>query len=191
MAPVVRISDETFAMLQQVALPLVDTPDSAIRKALEVYLEVEGKSHPKTKPEKSTPKTEQTAPGVMTFAPDTPPNLTHTSFLRGEVGETAVNKWNHLLLAAHVEAYQKLGSDLAALQRMSESNVQSGEIDEGGYKPARGFGFSVQAVEANKAWVISYHLARTLNFQIAAEFRWQLKDKAAHPGVVGRISWKP
>ena len=188
MAPVVRISDETFEMLQQVALPLVDTADSAIRKALEVYLDVEGKKHTVEKIEMPC---RDLLSSTKIFPPDKPPNLTHTSFINGQVGDTKVSKWNHLLLAAHVQAFKKLGMNLGALQKVSESNIREGEIEEGGFKPASGYGFSVQSVEANKAWATSYHLAAKFGFPISAEFRWQMKDKAAFPGSVARMSWKP
>lgn len=184
MAPVIRISDDTFLMLQKIAQPLVDTPDTAIRRALAAYLASEKKVEPHQ-------LTKQGTNEVNLFIPDSPPNLTHTSFLGGKVGAVGVNKWNYLLLEAHAQAYLALGRNLAELQKVSEANIRKGNFSESGFKPVGDFGFSIQGVEANKAWGISLKLAKKFKFPISIEFRWQQKEGAAFPGEVGRLAWKP
>lgn len=186
MAPVVRISDETFSMLQKIAQPLVDTPDSAIRRALGVYLEWQERNHPTEpllKPSKATDS--------RFYKPDSPPDLTHTSVLSGNVNGILVKKWNYLLVEAHAQAYKALFGDIDMLQRISEARIKRGNTLESGFKPVNNCGFSVQGVEANKAWAISLQLAKKFFFPINIEFRWQQKDGAAYPGEIGKITWTP
>lgn len=190
MAPVIRISTETFSMLQKVAQPLVDTPDSAIRKALVAYLEMQS-SDSTTGTSRNSVPTLPHAHGVMTFDPDTPPDLTHASFKTGFVADRPVDKWNRLLIEAHAKAFESVGKDIAALQRISEANIRQEETTEAGFKPVNDFGFSVQGVESNKAWSISRGLAKKFGFPISIEFRWQQKEGAAFPGQAGRIHYEP
>jgi hypothetical protein len=188
MCPVIRISDDTFAMLQKVAQPLVDTPDSAIRRALAVYLSrEETKSEVAAAPTK--PQVEQHPHVLKQFDPDSPPDVTHTSFLNGEVAGAKVDNWNHLLLKAHAAAYQAIHGDLAALKLVSEANIRKGVATASGFKPVKQLGFSVQGVEAKKAWSISLGLAKKFGFNISAQFRWREKEGAAYPGQLGRLSW--
>jgi hypothetical protein len=178
-------------MLQQVAQPLVDTVDSAIRKALVGYLNMQQKggtmpSGPGNGGQGGKPTT-----GIRDFDPESPPDLTHASFLAGHVDGKSVKKWNYLLVEAHAQAFKALGRDLTGLQRVSEAHIRQGETTESGFRPVKDCGFSVQGVESNKAWAFSLGLAKRLGFPIAIEFRWQQKDGAAFPGEIGRVSWKP
>lgn len=190
MAPVIRISDDTFAMLQKIAQPLVDTPDTAIRRALGAYLERKPIEPPATSLPIGT-VANQDPSNSRQFDSDSPPDLTHASFLSGDVDGTAVKKWNYLLVEAHARAFIALDRNLTELQRASEAHIRKGELAESGFKAVKKFGFSVQAVEANKAWAISLTLAKKFKFPISAEFRWQQKDGAAFPGEVGCIVWNP
>lgn len=190
MPPVIRISAETFSMLQKVAQPLVDTPDTVIRKALVAYLNMHSLDVPIATSKSPVPAPPSTN-GVMTFDPDVPPDLTHTSFKAGLVADFPVNKWNRLLVEAHARAYESLGKDIGALRRVSEANIRQGETTEAGFKPVNDYGFSVQGVESNKAWSISRGLAKKFGFPISIEFRWQQKPSAAYPGQVGRIYYEP
>lgn len=192
MCPVVTISDETFAMLKHVAEPLVDTADSVIQKALTVYINstksAQGLISGPIGVQSQMPR-ESSSLG-KNFDPDSPPSLTHASFVSGKVASISVNRWNNLLIEAHAQAFKSLRGDLAALQRVSEAHVRKGEITESGFKPVHKLGFSVQGVEANKAWIISLRLAKRFNFPIQIEFRWQQKEGAAFPGELGQMEWK-
>jgi hypothetical protein len=193
MCPVITISDKTFAMLKQVAEPLVDTEDSVIQKMFTVYIKSAASAHGLISGDpidiQSQLSSESTSSGKI-FDPDSPPSLTHASFVSGKVAGISVNRWNYLLIEAHAQAFKSLGGDLAALQRVSEAHVREGEITESGFKPVRKLGFSVQGVEANKAWIISLRLAKRFNFPIQIEFRWQQKEGAAFPGELGQMEWK-
>jgi len=192
MCPTITITDETFEILQQIAEPLIDTPDSTIRKALSVYIDLHNKGEELRARAMGTPKPAPLpdATSGSRFNPDSPPNLTHTSFISGNVGGTKVTKWNNLLLEAHAKAFKELKGDFSALQRVSEAHLQKGEITSSGFRPVAGRGFSVQGVDANKAWALSVALAKKFSFPISIEFRWQQKDGAAFPGKLGKMSWE-
>lgn len=191
MAPVVRISDETFAMLQRIAQPLVDTADSAIRRALAAYLASEGQQRQSTQLPRLGGEGESSLLGGTRFDPDCPPDLTHSSFLSGSVNGISVKKWNYLLIEAHSQALQALNGDLAALQRLSEAHIKKGKATASGFRYVPNFGFSIQGVESNKAWALSYKLAKKFGFPISIEFRWQEKQGAAFPGELGQLEWRP
>lgn len=194
MSPVIRISDDTFSLLQRVAKPLVDTPDSAIRNALTAYLKSLGESvgssgnnQPAT--ELAPPNDSSDLSSTTKFAPDSPPSLTHTSFIKGTVAGLAASNWNNLLDEAHAKAYEILGRDFDSLQRVSEARLRKGEETKQGFRQIKGLGFSIQGVDANDAWAFSLRLAKKCGFNLQAEFRWQHKDAAAFPGKNGQMSW--
>jgi hypothetical protein len=170
---------------------LIDTADSAIRKALVVYLDLQKQEAAKPSVSSKGREIQRPTEDIREFDPEAPPDLTHASFLTGSVGGNPVNKWNYLVIEAHAQAFKALRGDLASLQRISEAHIRPGETTESGFRPVKNCGFSVQGVESNKAWAFSQRLAKKFGFPLTIEFRWQQKDGAAFPGELGRMSWEP
>ena len=188
MCPVIRISDDTFALLQEVAKPLVDTPDTAINRVLNAYLK---KPKIQTPPMIGGGARRVPVGGGEGFDPSNPPDLTHSSFLSGSVDGVPVEKWNYLVLQAHEAALKRLNGNVMQLTKLSAPHITQGRNTDKGFHSARNGQFSVQAVDANKAWKLAVDLARQLDIEIYAEFRWQQKPTAAYPGRVGSLSWIP
>ncbi|MEX2217404.1 MAG: hypothetical protein WD749_01480 [Phycisphaerales bacterium] len=123
---------------------------------------------------------------------ESPPSLTHAKLLSAMVGGHAVQRpdWNRVLYHLHVVARKRLGS-LAAVKRASSANLRDGKHSTDGYHYLPEGGFSVQGVDANKAWAHALRLAQALGLSLEATFRWREVEGAAHPGQKGTLRWAP
>jgi len=172
--PQVQISDENFARLQRLAVPLVDTADTVIAKALDAL--------------------EGNAPGLgskdRTFPAATPPDLSFTSVrsatVDGKVLMGADTYWNSILVAAIRAAIQH-GATPNQISNNLLANHISGTKDDGGYKPIPEAGLSVQGQDANNAWKSTAYLADAFGITVEVTFIWQNNPKAALPGQAGRM----
>jgi hypothetical protein len=180
--PTIDLPEKTYKRLQALATPFVDTPVSVVERALDA-LEALSPSNP-PKPINSS--------STRIFGPSEAPNLTDTrivSALFDGVGlETTY--WNELVRKVHELIFKRVGN-FEALRRISTANIIEGSLTEKGYKPIEGIGFSIQGVDANEAWRITYHLARKLNVPLEIEFEWRTTERAERPGEAARLVWSP
>lgn len=202
MRPSIELSEETFKKLQSIAVPFVDTPELVIRRLVDEYIELctrrsgeqlklpEGVHGDQVRVHAKSDGSPPELKDVMVFESTRPPDVTYTTFIGGSVGSVVVGDWNQFCLAVHAEVFRKVGS-VDVLRRVSTANIKPGTHFDHGFKAAKGLGFSVQAVDANRACAIAFKLAGEFGISVAAEFRWQNKDKAVFPGKVGRIEWRP
>src|SRR6476660_1779217 len=100
MMPVIRISEQTFERLQNLAKPFVDTPASVIERLLDLgeSQRATGSKIPPARP----------APDVKRYDPDNPPSLTHTKVLATEFDGVKAEHWNDLVDTAHRHAMKRL-----------------------------------------------------------------------------------
>jgi hypothetical protein len=174
----ISISDETFAKMQTLATPLVDTPDTLIDRALGALAE------------KENPTNRQSESSVRSFNPGAPPSLAHTTpnamTLCGTRFAKAETSWNHLMVATIREAARR-GKSPQELHLMLTVNSVLGRKQDSGYKFLPDVGISVQGQDANGAWRQTYEIASMMNLGVEVEFSWQNKPKAAMPNVRGRF----
>lgn len=180
----IEIEKSTLEALQGIAIPLVDSCDSVIARLIEKYqknaakdmvsgtLRVAGEIKPRQ------------------FAPDDPPNLTHTRLIRSRIDSRAVPKanWNQVLRHLYEMAVRE-NSDFAWLKTLSAARIAPGIKETEGFKPIAGNRVSLQGVAASEAWRFSLEVARKLNKPIFAEFEWRNKKGAQFPGQRGMMSW--
>lgn len=173
----IQVSDETFARMQALAVPLVDTPDSIILRAL-VALEGSGGAD------------RGGEPSAHSFNPAVPPSLSHTTLksvaLAGIRFERSETSWNNLMIEAIREAARRGWSKLDLALGLTV-NSTPGRREDSGYKYIEDVDLSVQGQDANSAWRQTYDLACRVGFPIEAEFVWQDNPKAAMPGATGRF----
>lgn len=175
---VVEIPEQLFRRLQAIARPLVDTPITVIERLLEHY---EGRA----------PVSEaRSAPVIHRFGPGSAPDFTHTRVLAAYFAgqETTRPKWNELVRLAHEVALAR-NLSVDQLKKLTTANICEGAKSDEGFKPAHNFRYSIQGVDANDAWRISYDLARKLKCNVRVEFEWRAKDDAEFPGERGLIEW--
>lgn len=180
MPHMISISDETFARMQSLAIPLVDTPDSIVLRAL-TALEAGGGGGAKPGEQAS----------AQSFNPAVPPSLSHTTLksavLAGTRFERSETSWNNLMIAAIREAFAR-GNSKLDLALMLTVNCVIGRREDSGYKYIEDVDLSVQGQDANSAWRQTYDLASRIGLGIEVEFVWQDNPKAAMPGATGRFS---
>ncbi len=193
MCPTIQISDDNFTKLQELAVPLVDTPDSVISRLLKSYTQFTANHSdlPVRTPKPSRPIAVDGGVSILKFTESNLPDLTHTTFVSGNADGRVATDWNHLMLVAHGISFERLNGDVNALKILSSANIKSGEHFDHGFKSIKGYPFSVQGVETNKACAIILRLARHFKFPVVVEFRWQQKERAAYPGQSGRLTFAP
>jgi hypothetical protein len=176
---VISISDETFARLQRHAVPLVDTIETVIHRALDA-LEVgpsEGNG--------------EVPPEARSFSPSSPPNLSFTSvksaIIDGRRSIPADTYWNAILINVVREAARR-GLTADEISALLLANHVVGVRDDTGFKFVEEAGVSVQGSDANGAWRATYHLAEATGIGVTVAFAWQTNPKAAHPGASGILS---
>lgn len=172
-------SDALFARLQSHAVPLVDSIDTVIERALDAL------------DSSKTPTSKGSSGAPRDFNPATPPNLAHTTpktmSLCGKVADKADVNWNALMHATIREAAKK-GLDPEQIHKLMVVPCVIGEKTVQGYKYLADVGVSVQGQDANGAWKQTYHIANAMGFAINVTFVWQDKASAAMPNVTGSFT---
>jgi hypothetical protein len=179
------LSDSTFALLQSLAKPFVDTPESVIVRLAEE--ELARRAAPPT-----TRVQQPTSDGAIRLDPERHESLTHAKLLSASFDGKELHrpKWNGLLDHAHVVARQRLGS-FEALQRISRAHLRPGRYEEDGFHYLAEGDFSIQGVDSNFAWAHSLGLARHLRIPIRVKFEWRHKEGVARPGQLAILEWTP
>ncbi len=176
--PDVTLSSETFARLQKHAVPLIDTIDSVINRALDALESDE------------VPQGGFVAAGAMLLDPAAPPSLSFTTVksvvLAGRRHPPAETYWNSVLEGVIKEAARK-GKTPAEIHDLLIVNSVVGVKEDGGYKVVPEAGVSVQGQDSNAAWRAAFHIADSLGIPVEVTFVWQDSPKAAHPGGMGRL----
>jgi hypothetical protein len=186
MAPAVTLSDDTFGLLQALAKPLVDTPESVIaRLAAEELARREAGTEVKSSPQSG-------AESALRLDPDRHESLTHAKLLAASFDGKELHrpKWNSLLHHVHQVAHQRLSS-FEALQRASGAHLRKGKYEKDGFHYLAQSDFSIQGVDSNFAWAHSLRLARHLRIPIRVRFQWRHKEGAALPGKIAVLEWSP
>lgn len=177
--PDVTIDRDTFARLQAHAVPLVDTLNSVINRALDAL------------DRESGGKAVGPDDGVRTFDPSAPPSLTFTTVksvvVNGRRHPPAETHWNAILEAAIREAARR-GRTPTEIGDLLIVNHAVGPREGGGYRFVEEAGVSVQGQDANGAWRAAFHVADVMKIPIEVTFFWQSSAKAAFPGTVGRMT---
>ncbi len=182
----VTLSDPTFAMLQALARPFVDTPESVIADLADEELKRRATT-PSRKPQGLA--TEDTA---IRLDADRHESLTHAKLLSARFDGMDLHrpKWNGLLDHVHVVARQRLGS-FEALQKISGAHLRPGRYEEDGFHYLADADLSIQGVDSNLAWSHSLGIARHLRVPLRVRFEWRHKDGAARPGQAAILEWSP
>jgi hypothetical protein len=170
--PMTNIAQTTFDRLQTHAVPLVDSIDDVINRALDA-LEVA-----------------KSVTGTRTINPASPPNLAYTSIKTMFFNEVefppAEKYWNNLLLAVIREASHTLST--ADLHKLILCNHVVGQKEDNGYKWVKEAGVSVQGQDSNNAWKSTFNILKAIKANAQIIFVWQENPKAAAPGETAMLN---
>lgn len=183
--PPVDLTEATYGMLQALAKPFVDTPESVIAFLATEELKRRAGASPKS-------SSVGAADGVTRLDPDRHDSLTHAKLLSASFDGKDIHrpKWNGLLYHVHVTARQRLGS-FEAVQKVSGAHLRPGRYEDDGFHYLAAADFSIQGVDSNLAWLHSLGIARQLRIAIRVKFEWRHKDGAARPGQAAILEWSP
>jgi hypothetical protein len=182
MALTVDLTDETVAILQQYAVPLTDSADTAIRKMHEIIQ--------REKPQPEAPRTHPPLGSVtgMVFSIDQPPDLRHTSIRQTRInGKPGPSRWN----GVYHHLIRQIPKDILRSDKVSEyisGAFVRGRREDMGYHYLQDIDLSLQGRDTNNMWRFITHLAGKLNMVVEIEFFWQDKAGAAYPGVRAHMS---
>jgi hypothetical protein len=180
------ISEKNFQRIQRVAVPLVDTLDTALERILDSYERTVGITSSAAQPGDTEPGGHGVA--IRDYDPFDPPNLTHTKLTNAIVADKVLRSpsWNSMLDEVVVVARNRIG-DFATLQGMFPINIFKGDKSDEGYHFLKEVGLSVQGQSANDAWRGVATLARQIGCDVQANFFWRQKKGALKPGENGRF----
>ncbi len=189
MVPQINVSQTLFSKLQSIAEPFVDTPETAVAKAVDFYLAHHGEQKVSKAP---VVPTTSNAPALLVFAPDAAPDLTFTRpvsiVLQGQKLPKTKLYWNPLLYEVVRIAASKTKS-VDELKQTLLCNYVDGEGEQKlGYHFIPEAELSVQGQSANPAWKTISHLAKSLGLSIEVTFIWEDKPEAAHPMKTARMT---
>jgi hypothetical protein len=180
------ISEKIFKRIQRLAVPLVDTLDSALERILDSYERTAAHKSPNAQPSELAPP----GPSERAYDPFDPPNLTHTKLTNAIVGDKTLRhpSWNSML--DEVVAIARKTRDFASLQALIPINIFEGDRSDQGYHFLREANLSVQGQSANDAWRGVAILAQEIGCSVQASFHWRQKKGALKPGESGRFAIK-
>jgi hypothetical protein len=180
----IEVSASTFEMLQKMAKPLVDTPDSVISRLIDNY------ENQRLTSLNGADLTSQSSTKI--FNCGDAPKLTHTKVVAAKVnGKTLGDKvnWNKLLSEVVVIAANNCKTD-EDLRRAIIVNFVKGRKEDQGYQFLPKANLSFQGQSADGAWKAIWHIVRRFDIGIEIDFLWYNKPEAEFPGEAGRFIWK-
>lgn len=182
--PHIPISESLFAKIKGLAEPFVDTPESVIGKCVDFYI---SKNSGEFQPAAAVAEV-----GPIKFPADAAPDLTFTRpiaiTLDGKKFEKSSLYWNALLFELVKRASAKLSPDKLR-QAILVNFVENEGSQDTGYRFIPEAKLSVQGQASNAAWKAILHLVRASGMNLDVVFLWENKDKAAHPGKTGQMTF--
>ncbi|WP_039895314.1 T4SS efffector SepA family protein [Lyngbya sp. PCC 8106] len=188
MSKVIRISNQIFTRLQEIAEPLTDTPASVIERLLDFYEENYQSDSIFQQPETFIEEDFN----IKRFDPETPPNLKFSRVNKAIIGNSALSKpnWNKIVREIHLLGMKK-ARKFDALQMITTFNIKQGEHNDKGFYYVPEIGISIQNVDANTSWEGILAIAKKLEIPISIYFEWLDKPEAEIPRGKGLLSWSP
>lgn len=179
-----EIPSTLFERIKRHAIPFVDlTPVAVIERWADHF---EGKKEDEAPPKMPA---QLAPPAHKSVNPINPPSLLHTR-CRGTFGNTEIRKWNDLLRVAHVQAFQAVKS-FDVLRTITHAQIRKGNHEgDCGFHFIPQVGFSLQGVDANKAWEHALRLAQYLKVPIRIVVEWRNNEKAEFPGEIRTLEWQ-
>jgi predicted nucleotidyltransferase len=194
--PVLTVSERAYAMLQRLAVPFEDDPNSVVERLCDAEVARSGAESGRTETVRAGSGMARDMPArtahPLWLAPEGPDDLTYSRVVRAKVGDEEIRRpnWNKLMRTMHVMACAALGS-FEELARVSTANLRAGRFEERGFEYLPEADLSIQGQDANLAWKHTLRLAKALDAALLVQFEWRVTEGAAHPGRAGVLAWAP
>jgi hypothetical protein len=185
--PHVPISNSLLDKLKSLAEPFVDTPETVITRCVEFYISKHG-SRPLLTAESAG------SDSPIGYPADAPPDLSFTRLTAVTLDGVKYGKkdlyWNTLMVDVVAKAATKGITPDKLRQAILVNYVEGKGPQNKGYRYVPEAKLSVQGQDANAAWRAAMHLVKTAQMDIDVVFMWENKDRAAHPGRIGRMKYE-
>lgn len=196
----IEISDTLNDRLRKHVTDFGDTHESTINRLLDIcetHQRVVFKSPERSRPQPrasaastTTHRTDEKS--VIIFSPDDPPRFTYSRLIGVILDDKEIENitWNGLIAHFAIMAHNHI-TMIDDLKHYIQTSYEIGKVDGRGFRFIREAGISLRGVESNLAYQTIRHSARKFNLRMELVFRWQDKNRAQHPGRVGRIIVEP
>ncbi|MEA5522158.1 T4SS efffector SepA family protein [Limnoraphis robusta] len=188
MSKVIRISNQIFTRLQEIAEPLTDTPATVIERLLDFY---EENYQSDGKFQKAETFIDEDF-NIERFDPETPPNLKHSRVNKVMIGNSTLSGLNWQKTVRYIHCLcMKQAKTFDALQMITTFDIEKGNRQDKGFYYVPEIGISIRNVDSNVAWKGIFTMAKKISIPIAIYFEWRDKPEAENPGGKGLLSWSP
>jgi hypothetical protein len=175
--PSIQISDATFAGLQAIAKPFIDTPDAVIAKLLK------SAALPPSHAEAALDSLE-----ILDFAASNAPSLkfavVKSYTIDGQSFDSGVY-WS-TLIADLLRACAKREIGPQTLAQAMKTPICVGQSDAAGYQFVAEAGVSFQQLNSDRSFEQAYLLGELGRIPFEVTWRWGNNAKAAYPGKMGK-----
>jgi len=185
----VKISRGTFSRLQEMGVPLVDTPESIIVELLEYYENNQASARCQAATETEETHKLEAESGDLVFSSSNLPDLLHTKIKRAVVDGERVDcgMWQMMLVFLLEKAYEICGNGEDVISICNVLQIVEGKSHKNGWHYIHGLDLSFRTVCANRACRQIDDLARTIRAQVTLHIVWRDKDRAAYRGKTARL----
>lgn len=173
--PLVDLNDGNFERCQKHAVPLVDTINDVIARALDALDEIDDIPIPKP------------SGSAKVYDPASPPNLLHTvpRFMSVEGVEILKERYWSTLLAEIIKAAGKQGASPGEIVSTLQTPAAKGKSTGAGYQFVPEAGVSFQQLNSSRTWKECYRLAKRWDVPVEVRWIWLEKEGAFAPGAAG------
>lgn len=188
MSKVIRISNQIFTRLQDIAEPFTDTPATVIERLLDFYEEYD-QSNGKFSQEETFVNEDE---NIERFEAETPPDLKFSKVQKAIIGSSSLPKpnWNKIVRYIHCLC-MKQAQTFDALQMITTFNIKVGKYEDEGFDYVPEIGVSIQKVDSNTAYKGILAISKKLSIPFSIYFQWLDKPQIEIPGGKGLLSWNP
>ena len=174
----IAIEKSTFERLQRHAIPLEDTPDTVVNRALDALERDESSS---------APSWEQPVP-EHPIDPANLPSLKHTGVLAARLNGRSVAKlkWNGILDEVVIHGMKRI-RHFEEFRRRCPARMVSGRKEDEGYRYLAEADISIQGRSATEVGKMLVEAAGNLDIELDIVFQWKQGKDSAHPGKRGRL----
>jgi hypothetical protein len=190
--PNIQITDETFQLLQNEAIPLIDSIDSVIKRALDALNALQTEDRKTQLNQEVELSIEKATPEVTRYSATKIPPLKFATMVEctidGEIAPQRQLGWN-TILDSLVRRCGPLNLSASKLSELTEAPFMQGKYHAKGYRFIEEANVSYQGLNSDRAALASFRIAKKIGISLKVKFKWPHDKPEAHrSGETGIIS---